>query len=166
MIFAGINCGDLSGKQCSEKLDGALSANQEFFYVNMIVNDIVGPGYKHVGIFSHKNIKAFVPTGVVVDEENDIIISKSGAVVDAYDLSDFNDEEFKRLTGAILEMYSNTYPGYKFALVEEQFPLGVEGSLTIVDGQVTEEKPIMSSHVLVIENYSDYLKTNKAVIKK
>lgn len=166
MVCTGVNCGDLTGRRYSEYLEGALSTNQEFFYINMEIDDIVGPGYKHVGIFSHKSITSFIPKDINVDSEHDILVCDAGAIVDAYDFNGMEEKEIKYLSEAIINNCRHNYPGYELALVEGEFPLGVEGSL-IVDNKLKKDvRPVMSSHILCISNYKEHLKGNNIKIKR
>lgn len=166
MVCTGVNCGDLSGRKTSEILGGALSTNQNFYYIDMVVNDVVGPLYKHVGLFSHQSITSFVPENINIDSENDILTCDGGAIVDAYNFDGMADSEIEYLSSAIINNYSHLYPGYELTLVEGKFPLRVDGSLVVNDKTRREVKPIMSSHILCISNYKDFIKNNKMKVKK
>lgn len=166
MFFSGVNCGDLTGKKYSQNLDGALSVNQEFFYIDKEINGLVESGYKYEGKFSHKEISSFIPENVTIDKINDILITDSGAVVDAYDFNGLNEHEFKCFSDAIVKSYEIGFPDYKFTLVPGLFPLDVTGSLIMNDKMQRESKVVMSSHILCIENYEKFLVKPKINIKK
>ena len=165
MICTGINCGDLTGKKYSENLNGALSANQEFFYIDMIIHDIVGE-YSHRGLFSHKEITSFIPENIIVDKDNDILVTDSGAIVEAYDFKGLNDKERESFSNMIINNYRQCYPDYEFALLPGEFPLGINGSITINNKLKRNQETIMSSHILYITDYKKHLENGKANIKK
>ncbi len=166
MFCTGVNCGDLTGRKYSKSLAGALSTKQDFFYVDMIVNDVVGPEYKHEGVFGHQQITSFIPNKVVVDNENDILVTENGAIADAYDLNGLDDKELAFFKDVIIKGYKELFPGYEFSIMPGNFPLGVNGSVTINEHLKKKKKVVMSSHILYITNYKNHLENNKVNIKR
>lgn len=157
MVFANVNCGDLSGRKYSDKLKGALSANQDFFFINTIVDGCVGVDYVNDGLFLQMSVKRFIPEGINVDLENDIFTSDAGAIVDAYDFNGLRENEKELFGNAIIMQYKCIYPDYDFRIMPGQFPLGVNGSITVNKKVKRKEEAVMSSHILYITNYKEFI---------
>ena len=166
MLCTGISCGDLTGKRYSEKLDCALSTKQDFFYIDMFVNDVVGPNYSHEGKFTHKRISTFIPEFVGVDEENEVLTINDDAIVDAYDFNGLDDTELELFANALVQIHENNNPGCEFELIPGEFPIGIEGRLIVNDKVRKEEKPILSSHILCVKDYKKHIEKDAVKQKK
>lgn len=166
MLCTGISCGDLTGKQYSEKLGCALSTNQDFFYIDMFVHDVIGPEYSHEGRFTHKRISSFVPENITIDEENDVLALGDAAIVDAYDFNGLDNNELNLFASALIKVHEESYPDCEFALVPGEFPIGIEGRLIINGKEKKKENPIMSSHILCVKDYKKHLENNAVKQKR
>ena len=164
MVCTGIICGDTTGKQISNGLDGALSTQQDFFYINTFRNNILGSGYKNKGFLSHMPIASFISEDVIVDEENDMFITDNGVIVDAYDFKGIKDSDKEKLSNLIIMQQQIKYPDYEFKVLPGSFPIEVRGGLTVNDKVVSNPETIMSSHILYITDYKKHLK-NKNIQK-
>lgn len=157
MSYKNITCGDIGGKKDSDKLVGALSTHQDFYY-NHTVKDENGPE----GEFLNTPITMFVPNNISVDEENDLFIGEAGAVADAYDFNGLTEEEKQNAIKFIIAEKQEMYPGYEFAILPGKFPIGVNGGLTVNNESVKEDSGIMSSHILYITDYQNHLVNTKS----
>lgn len=164
MKYRNIVCGNVSGRRDSEKLPGALAADEDFFYIQTY-KDEYGPE----GVFLYDRVFAFVPKEIQLDFKNNIFIGSGGAVADAYDFSFLTEEEKESTMQEILAEKRMMYPTYDFAILPGQFPIDVQGGLVcaITDSsgfheeQVRPDEGVMSSHVLYITDYQNHLTESK-----
>lgn len=156
MSYKSINCGDINGKKDSSKLVGALSTNQDFFYMNTI-RDEIGPEDE----FTYSPIAVFLPKDISVDYENDLFIGEAGAVADAYNFNNLSEEEKQKEIQFIIAEKQAMYPEYEFVILPGKFPIDVEGGLTLNNELIREARGIMSSHILYITDYQNHLQSTK-----
>ena len=88
------------------------------------------------------------------DYNNDIFVGKNGAVAAAYDFKNLNDEEKEREMSKIMMEKRSEFLDYEFEFVEGKFPVDV-----IPDNYC--DKPIMSTHVLLIKDYEKHIINSK-----
>lgn len=117
MNYENIKCGDIDGRKDSENLLGALSTNQDFFYLES--------GHEEY-IANNKPIEVFVSEDIYVDYNNQIFIGKNGAVADAYDFSKLSSIEIESKIKNIITEKKILYPDYEFEISEGKFLINVE----------------------------------------
>ena len=103
---------------------------------------------------------------IVADFKNKIFVNANGAVCDAYDLSAFTDKEREKITKTILVTKKYRYPGYDFVIKEGIFPLNINGSCSRDDEIEEGITPNMSTHILYLKNYQDFLPKSKIKQKR
>ena len=111
-------------------------------------------------------VNQFISSKFIPDYENDFYYNENGAVLDAIDLSIFfnnKEEQIKKILSDCIEKY----PEYVVEVKEENFPMFVDGgTVDRYGGWNNESQEIyMSSHVLYIKNYKDFIKKPKEKIK-
>lgn len=153
-----VSCGNILGKEESDKLPGALAAFQDFFYTDT-EKDAYGPE----GVFNHSSVAAFIPneSDIRTDYSNNIFIGDAGAVVDAFDLSSFPENVKQRAIKEIINERKLMYPDYDFAMLPGAFPISVEGGLTTCGVCMREPSADMSSHILYIKDYEKHIVSDK-----
>ena len=140
MNYKNIECGNINGRKDSDYLPGALSPNQDFFYLE--------PSEDKELIASSRSVACFVPENIKDDYHYEIFVDENGAIADAYNFKKLSSTEIENEIKKIITEKKLLYPEYEFKILEGRFPLNVDWG----------EKE-MSSHILYITNYKEHLKT-------
>ena len=142
---------DFNCNEESSKLPGALSTFAYFGVLRPIYYNGISQRENMADISNVSNLttREFQP-----DYNNDIFIGKNGAVAAAYDFKDLNDEEKEREMAKIMMEKRSEFLDYEFEFVEGKFPVDV-----IPDNYC--DKPIMSTHVLLIKDYEKHIINSK-----
>lgn len=138
-------------------LSGALSTLQEFAYAATLCKTRESiPMHQSIG-----NTQT-VLNNYNVDKENHIITNKFGAVADAYDFSELSEKEISEVKRAIILEKKLCYPDYDFTIEPGEFPIDMDGGRENIYGHYSGDEEILSTHVLYITNYRDFLKKSKS----
>ena len=143
-------------------IKGAISPVQDFTFSN---REVVH-NYTHF-IDERDTVEAFLPADSIIsiDKKNKLFIGEDGAICDAYDLSGYSRKEIQDIIKTILITKKYQYPLYHFTIKEGAFPINVNGSHT-KDGEVKIGiSPNMSTHILYLTNYKEFLPKQKTLRK-
>ncbi len=144
-------------------IDGAISPISDFAFTNRSqINDYVR--------FTNEidTVEAFLPVdgSFTVDKKNNLIIGEDGAVFDAFDLNGYTIKQVNNILMTILVTRKYKYPLYEFSIKEGSIPINISGSHT-VNGEVKIGiTSNMSTHILYLTNYKDFLPKKKKVYRK
>ena len=161
-----LNCNRISDtfmdRSNKSLIKGAISPIQDFLFSN--IKEEVGYTAFQRG---RDMISAFLPvdTEIRVDLENRIFVSNDGVVCDAYDLSKYSDEEIAVLSRVILASEEMKHPGYEYVIKKGIFPINVNGSYTKYGEIEHGITPNMSTHILYLTNYKDFLPKTKKLVR-
>lgn len=143
----------ISDYQDNDKLPGAVSTETSFAYVD---NNEVG----FIPMRDH------VPDTYGEDVENNLFVDLNGAVANAFDLKFLKAEEQPQAIKEILTEYRIKYPEYDFEMKKGSFPVKANLGMKISSGSRMKDYPTMSTHVLYIKNYGNFVKTPKLLIRR
>lgn len=150
MRIDNFKCGNISKKITSSYEADAISAKQEFFYLNKVAKRGV------ISVRSNHNlIAAFLPSqsDIKVDNNKDVFISKDGIVCDAYDFSSLTDEQITIKIEEILTDKQLMYPENVYVIEKGEFPIRAKGSYIKNDEVIEGIDVKMSTHVLYLRDY-------------
>ena len=139
-------------------IKGTISPRQDFIFAN---RNIIDNGEFFVN--ERNTVDAFLPidSDIISDFEHNIFIGSEGAVCDAYDLSGYTEEQIGKIEGDIIKAKQIIYPEYEFSIKEGAFPININGSHTNNGEVKIGITPNMSTHILYLTNYKDFLPKDK-----
>lgn len=142
----------------SKVLPAAISTEGKFSYFSTISSDGTKEDLPEI-----KPISSFIKedSGITIDRENKLFIKNNMAILGAYDFSDQDDEAIAKFVSELQEQYS----GYNLQLVSGAFPLSIRRGASYQDYDLkdctNEEEVHMSTHLVCVSNYKDYIRTHK-----
>lgn len=148
------------GQSESDSLKGAISAGSEIPFLRNYSHSTFGfeamPDCKSVGVFAEESFKH--------DYDNDIFVDENGAVANAYVLPcNMPDEEESEAIKNIVEEENQKHPEYAYEMKKGQFPIDIVGGTSYSNGSYTADTPVMSTHILYITNYKEFLKSKTRI---
>ena len=143
-------------------IKGTISPVQDFIFVN---KNVIDNGEFFVN--ERNTVDAFLPidSDIISNFDYNIFVSSEGAVCDAYDLSCYTEEQIGKIKADILKAKQIIYPKYNFSIKEGVFPLNINGSNTNNGNVESGITPNMSTHILYLTNYNDFLPKEKVYQK-
>ncbi len=144
--------------ETSKILPAAISTEGKFSYFSTISS-----GGTKEDLPEIKPISSFIQedSGITIDSENKLFIKDDMAILAAYDFSNQNDEEIAKFVSELQAQYSD----YNLQLVSGAFPLGISRGASYQGydskDRANEEEVHMSTHLVCVSNYKDYIKTHK-----
>lgn len=146
-----------SNYEKSKYLKGAISCDTLFLtFGKFNTNDVLG------------NISMDSLVRDDFKKEFDFYYNENGAVLEAFNLSSFEEYELDDFKELITIYYQNVYPEYELELKQGCFPMGATGIFS-VDGKVLKDSEgIYSTHILYAKNYKECInnkKTKKIKVK-
>lgn len=139
--------------QDNDRLPGAVSTETSFAYVD---NNEIG----------FIPMRDYVPDTYGEDIENHLFVDLNGAVANAFDLKFLKDSDKPNAIKEILTEYRTKYPEYDFEMKKGSFPVKVNLGMKFDSGLRMKDYPTMSTHVLYIKNYGNFVKTPKLLIRR
>lgn len=138
--------------QENDNLPGAVSTETEFLCLDEGKPDFIP-------------IRDHVPGEYGEDVENGLFVDLNGAVANAFDLKFYGEKEQNKAVKEILSEYKTKYPEYEFEMKKGKFPVKVDLGMKFDFGRISNY-PTMSTHVLYIKNYGNFVKSPKLMIRR
>ncbi len=146
----------------NKNLPGFLSAQTTFTWSDTLYN-----GFESYKDPRNNNIANYIPEESDIKKVGDIFIGKEGAVSTAYNLDSYSTKEHESIIWALLTANELKYPGYKFVLLPEKFPIGIKpGHYGDKSTLLIKGIPVFLTHILYITNYKEFVEDNKRMRKK